>query len=149
MERPRQSRMLYRGKFYDYPLRPMNALRSLGPVEAVRCVGSYLWVRIHPPKNRDTLEGFMAARFGWRLYRHFFKTYTEKVWGVPASELSADWGAQRVKDLSLVPSGARGGQAQEVAPLARQVDRGHEPHRGVQVPEVRTGNDVGGRGPTR
>ena len=101
MERPRQSRLLYRGKFYDYPLRPMNVLRNLGPVEAVRCVGSYLWVRIHPPKNRDTLEGFMAARFGWRLYRHFFKTYTEKVWGVPASELSADWGAQRVKDLSL------------------------------------------------
>ena len=101
MERSRQSRLLYRGKFYDYPLRPVNALRSLGPVEAVRCVGSYVWVRIHPPKNRGTLEGFMAARFGWRLYRHFFKTYTEKVWGVPASELSADWGAQRVKDLSL------------------------------------------------
>jgi protoporphyrinogen oxidase len=102
LDRPRQSRLLYRGKLYDYPLVPMNALRNLGPVEAVRCVGSYLWVRIHPPKNRDTLEGFMAARFGWRLYRHFFKTYTEKVWGVPATELSADWGAQRVKDLSLM-----------------------------------------------
>jgi protoporphyrinogen oxidase len=101
LERSRQSRLMYRGKFYDYPLRPVNALRSLGAIEALRCVGSYVWVRIHPPKNRDTLEGFMAARFGWRLYQHFFKTYTEKVWGVPATELSADWGAQRVKDLSL------------------------------------------------
>jgi protoporphyrinogen oxidase len=101
MERPRQSRALYRGKLYDYPLRPMNALRNLGPVEAVRCAGSYLWVRIKPPKNQHTLEGFYVARFGKRLYQHLFKTYTEKVWGVPPAELSADWGAQRVKDLSL------------------------------------------------
>jgi len=101
LSRPRQSRIFYHGKLYDYPLVLMNVLRNLGPVEAMRCVGSYLWVRVHPPKNRDTLEGFIAARFGWRLYRHFFKTYNEKVWGVPASELSADWGAQRIKDLSL------------------------------------------------
>ncbi len=79
----------------------MNALRNLGPIEAARCVGSYLWVRVRPPKNRDTLEGFIASRFGWRMYQHFFKTYNEKVWGVPASELSADWGAQRIKNLSL------------------------------------------------
>ena len=99
--RPRQSRVLYRGKLYDYPLVPMNVLRNLGLVESVRCVASYLWVRVRPPKNQDNLEGFYAARFGWRLYQHFFKTYTEKVWGVPVTELSADWGAQRVKDLSL------------------------------------------------
>ena len=102
LDRPRQSRILYRGKLYDYPLVPMNALRNLGPIEAVRCVASYLWARVRPPKNQDNLEGFYAARFGWRLYQHFFKTYTEKVWGVPPSELSADWGAQRVKDLSIV-----------------------------------------------
>jgi protoporphyrinogen oxidase len=101
LDRPRQSRMLYRGKLYDYPLVPMNALRNLGPVEMTRCAASYLWARVHPPKNQDNLEGFYAARFGWRLYRHFFKTYTEKVWGVPVADLSADWGAQRVKDLSL------------------------------------------------
>src|SRR5262245_12282482 len=101
LSRPRQSRIYYRGKFIDYPLTPMNALRSLGLFEAVRCVASYIWVRIHPPKNRDTLEGFVASRFGWRLYQHFFKTYSEKVWGVPATEISADWGAQRIKDLSL------------------------------------------------
>jgi protoporphyrinogen oxidase len=101
LQRPRQSRILYRGKLYDYPLVPMNVLKNLGPLEAVRCVLSYLWVLIHPPRNRDTLEGFYVSRFGWRLYEHLFKTYTEKVWGVPPSELSADWGAQRVKNLSL------------------------------------------------
>jgi protoporphyrinogen oxidase len=101
LSRPRQSRIFYHGKLYDYPLVPMNVLRNLGLVEAIRCVASYLWVRIHKPKNLDTLEGFIAARFGWRLYRHFFKAYNEKVWGVSASEISSDWGAQRIKDLSL------------------------------------------------
>src|SRR4051812_20276154 len=101
LTRPRQSRIFYRGKLIDYPLVPMNALRSLGLVEAIRCGFSYLWVRVHPPKNLDTLEGFVASRFGWRLYGHFFKAYNEKVWGVPASEISSDWGAQRIKDLSL------------------------------------------------
>jgi protoporphyrinogen oxidase len=102
LRRPRMSRIFYRGKFYDYPLVPMNALRNLGLIEAVRCVASYVWVRIKPPKDRSTLEGFIASRFGWRLYHHFFKVYSEKVWGVPASEISADWGAQRIKNLSLM-----------------------------------------------
>jgi protoporphyrinogen oxidase len=101
LRRPRMSRIFYQGKLFDYPIQPMNALKQLGFVEALRCGGSYLWVRVKPPKDQAHLEGFYAGRFGWRLYQHFFKTYTEKVWGVPASELSADWGAQRVKDLSL------------------------------------------------
>jgi protoporphyrinogen oxidase len=102
LRRPRSSRIYYRGKFYDYPIVATNALRNLGPVEAARCMASYLSVRVRPPKDRSTLEGFVASRFGWRLYRHFFKTQTEKVWGVPASEIQADWGAQRIKDLSLL-----------------------------------------------
>ena len=77
--RPRMSRIYYDGKFYDYPLKAMNALRNLGPLEAVRCVLSYVWVRIRPPKNMDSFEGWTASRFGWRLYRTFFKTYTEKL----------------------------------------------------------------------
>ncbi len=101
LRRPRKSRIYYDGKFIDYPLAPVNALRSLGFVEAVRCVGSYVWARIHPPKDQTNLEGFYVARFGWRLYRIFFKTYTEKLWGVPVSDIQSDWGAQRVKDLSL------------------------------------------------
>jgi protoporphyrinogen oxidase len=99
--RPRLSRIFYNGKFFDYPLKASNALGNLGVIEAVRCVLSYLWVRIHPPKDTTTFEGWVASRFGWRLYRHFFKTYTEKVWGVPATELQADWAAQRIKNLSL------------------------------------------------
>src|SRR5947207_6010301 len=99
--RPRMSRIYYDGKFIDYPLRAFNALRTVGVVEALRCVLSYLWVRVHPPKDQTTFEGWTAARFGWRLYRMLFKTYTEKVWGVHATEFKADWAAQRIKNLSL------------------------------------------------
>ncbi|MGE0308592.1 MAG: FAD-dependent oxidoreductase, partial [Acidimicrobiia bacterium] len=99
--RPRMSRIYYRGKYFDYPLRAFNALRNLGVVEAVKCVGSYVSVRVRPPKDQSTFEGWTAARFGWRLYRIFFKTYTEKVWGVPADQIQADWAAQRIKNLSL------------------------------------------------
>jgi protoporphyrinogen oxidase len=101
MLRPRKSRIYYQGKFYDYPLKASNALRNLGLVEAVRCVASYAWARVRPPKRQDMYEGWLAARFGWRLYNHFFKTYTEKVWGHSPSEMPADWAAQRVKNLSL------------------------------------------------
>jgi protoporphyrinogen oxidase len=102
LKRPRMSRIYYRGKYYDYPIKPFNALRNLGVIEASRCMASYLWVRVHPPKNQDGLEGYIAADYGWRLYHHFFKTYNEKVWGVPASELSADFAAQRIKGMSLL-----------------------------------------------
>jgi protoporphyrinogen oxidase len=130
LRRPRLSRIYYRGKFYDYPLAPLNALKNLGPVEAGRCMASYLWVRVHPPRDRSTLEGFVAARFGWRLYQHFFKTQSEKVWGVPCTEIQADWGAQRIKDLSLFRAvwesfkpkklRARGAKAKQVTSLIEE-----------------------------
>jgi protoporphyrinogen oxidase len=99
--RPRMSRIYYDGKFYDYPLKGMNALRNLGVIEAVRCVLSYGWARLRPPKDQSNYEDWLVARFGQRLYRHFFKTYTEKVWGVPVSDMPSDWAAQRIKSLSL------------------------------------------------
>ena len=99
--RPRMSRIYYGGKFYDYPIKLGNALANLGLVEAVRCALSFLWVRVRPPRDTSTLEGYIVSNYGWRLYHHFFKTYNEKVWGVSASELSADWGAQRIKGMSL------------------------------------------------
>ncbi|MDG6100851.1 NAD(P)/FAD-dependent oxidoreductase [Dactylosporangium aurantiacum] len=99
--RPRMSRIYYRGKLFDYPLKAMNALRNLGVWEAVRCVASYTAARIRPPKDQSHFEGWVSARFGWRLYSIFFKTYTEKVWGMPATALQADWAAQRIKNLSL------------------------------------------------
>lgn len=100
--RPRMSRIFYDGKLFDYPLRAGNVFRNLGPIEAVRCMASYLGARLRPPKDQSSFEGWVAARFGWRLYRMFFKTYTEKVWGVPPTEIQADWAAQRIKNLSLM-----------------------------------------------
>ncbi|MGH9092569.1 MAG: NAD(P)/FAD-dependent oxidoreductase [Acidimicrobiales bacterium] len=99
--RPRMSRIFYRGKYYDYPLKAGNALANLGLWESFLCGCSYLWARIRPPGDQTNYEGWLVARFGWRLYRTFFKTYTEKVWGVPVSEMPADWAAQRVKNLDL------------------------------------------------
>jgi protoporphyrinogen oxidase len=99
--RPRMSRIFYDGKYYDYPLKATNALRNLGLLEAIMCGFSYVWARIRPPKNEDNYENWLVARFGWRLYRTFFKTYTEKVWGVEVADMPADWAAQRIKNLDL------------------------------------------------
>jgi protoporphyrinogen oxidase len=99
--RPRMSRIYYRGKLFDYPLKAGNALRGLGVLEALRCIGSYAWARIRPPKDQTHLDAWVTARFGKRLFSIFFKTYTEKVWGMKTSELPADWAAQRIKNLSL------------------------------------------------
>ena len=102
LSRPRKSRILYRGNFFDYPLKPVNALFGLGLLETFRSIASYVWVRISPPKDQTNFEGWVAARFGWRLYRIFFKTYTEKVWGVPAESIGSDWAAQRIKSLYIL-----------------------------------------------
>ena len=101
MQRPRSSRIYYQGKFFDYPLKPVKAMRTLGIIEALRCGLSFLWVRVRPPKNQSTLEGYVVANYGWRLYGHFFKAYSTKVWAVPPSEISAEWGAQRIKGMTL------------------------------------------------
>jgi protoporphyrinogen oxidase len=101
LTRDRLSRIYYRGKFFAYPIKAANALWNLGPIEAVRCLASYLWARIKPVKNPRSLEDWVRNQFGWRLYSIFFKTYTEKVWGISTKELSADWAAQRIKSLDL------------------------------------------------
>ncbi|MDQ3570925.1 MAG: NAD(P)/FAD-dependent oxidoreductase [Actinomycetota bacterium] len=99
--RPRMSRIYYNNKFFDYPLKAMNALKGLGLAEAALCMLSYGWARVRPPKDQSNFEGWVSAKFGYRLYRIFFKTYTEKLWGVPATSIQADWAAQRIKNLSL------------------------------------------------
>ena len=99
--RPRSSRIFYDGKLYDYPLKAGNALKQLGVLEAAKCVLSYAMARIRPPKDQSDYESWLVARFGWRLYRTFFKTYTEKLWGVKVSDMPSDWAAQRIKSLSL------------------------------------------------
>ncbi|MCS6890166.1 MAG: NAD(P)/FAD-dependent oxidoreductase [Rhodovarius sp.] len=99
--RPRKSRIFYRGKLFDYPLRAGDALIKLGPIEALRCVFSYAYAAAFPPRPVTSFEDWVTARFGRRLFEIFFKTYTEKVWGMPCSEISADWAAQRIKGLNL------------------------------------------------
>jgi protoporphyrinogen oxidase len=99
--RPRLSRIYYRERFFDYPLKAVNALTNLGPVEAFLIGLSYTKARLFPHAEETNLEQWVSNRFGDRLYRIFFKTYTEKVWGIPCNEISADWAAQRIKNLSL------------------------------------------------
>ncbi len=99
--RPRLSRILYRNKFYNYPLQIRNVLSNMGIIEASLCVLSYLRVKMFPPEEIITFEDWITARFGSRLFKMFFKTYTEKVWGIPCASISADWAAQRIKNLSL------------------------------------------------
>ena len=99
--RPRLSRIYYRERFFDYPLKAFNALASLGPVEASLILLSYARAKLWPMPEETTFEQWVSNRFGYRLYNIFFKTYTEKVWGIPCNEIAADWAAQRIKDLSL------------------------------------------------
>ena len=101
LERPRKSRILYGGKFYDYPLRAGQALGNLGPFESARCVASYLHARLFPVRDARSFEDWVSNRFGRRLFEIFFKTYTEKVWGMRCRDISADWAAQRIRGVSL------------------------------------------------
>jgi protoporphyrinogen oxidase len=117
IDRPRLSRIYYRGKFFSYPLKAGEALRKLGLVESSLCMLSYLAARLFPyPKPRN-FEQWVSNQFGSRLFNMFFKTYTEKVWGMNCSEISADWAAQRIKGLSLSSAirNALGGSNQQVS----------------------------------
>jgi protoporphyrinogen oxidase len=98
----RLSRIYYRGKYFDYPLKAFNALRNLGLLETVRCMASYAKARVRPVRNPRNLDDWVSNQFGRRLFNTFFKTYTEKVWGIPTTQLSADWAAQRIKGLNMV-----------------------------------------------
>jgi len=124
----RKSRIFYRQQYFDYPLNLMNTLRNLGLIESICILGSYLKSRIHPCPREDTFEQWAVNRFGQRLYRTFFKTYTEKVWGIPCSQISSKWAAQRIKGLSLMSAVAHaliGGQ-----PSKTLIDAFHYPRKG-------------------
>lgn len=97
----RQSRIYHRQRFFSYPIVLSEALIKLGPIESLRIIGSYLGARLAPYHPATTFEQWVTNRFGRRLYETFFKGYTEKVWGLPCSSISADWAAQRIQGLSL------------------------------------------------
>ncbi len=98
---PRLSRIHFSGKYFDYPLKAFNALAGLGLVNAARILISYARAKLNPSPIEDTFEQWVVNRFGRRLYTLFFQTYTEKVWGIPCTEIRAEWAAQRIQGLSL------------------------------------------------
>ena len=97
----RLTRILYRQRFFEYPLKAGNALAGLGVGTSLRCVGSYLRRQVFPLRPEQSFSAWVTNRFGDRLFNIFFKTYTEKVWGMPCDQISADWASQRIKGLSL------------------------------------------------
>jgi protoporphyrinogen oxidase len=100
--RQRQSRIFYLRKFFDYPIKlSLKTLFNLGIFRSISIVFSYVWTRLFPIPEEKNLEDFLINRFGFTLYRTFFRDYTEKVWGIPCSEISAEWGAQRIKGVSI------------------------------------------------
>ena len=102
LERPRSSRIFYDGKFFAYPLKPFEALIKLGVVQIRRFAFlSWLKARLFPVRDPRNFEDWVSNQFGKRLFNTFFKSYTEKVWGMSCREISADWAAQRIKGLSL------------------------------------------------
>ena len=99
--RPRMSRIYWSGRYLDYPLRGADVVRKLGPVELARCMASYVRAAVRTNKVDETFEDWVTNRFGKRLFELFFKSYTEKLWGVPTTEIRAEWAAQRIKGLSF------------------------------------------------
>lgn len=102
LEHKRFTRLFYRKKFFYYPLRPINVITGLGLWECIACTASYIKAQLFPIKPVKTFHDFIVNRFGYRLFSHFFKTYTEKLWGIPCQMISADWAKQRIKSFSLL-----------------------------------------------
>ncbi len=111
IERPRLSRIYYRGRYYAYPLKAFEALRNLGLLTSAACLASYLYARVRPVAEPKTFHAWVRNQFGERLFSIFFKTYTEKVWGMSCDAISADWAAQRIKGLDLGVGDPRRAQA--------------------------------------
>ena len=130
LARPRLSRIFYRKKFFYYPLKAKNALFGLGPIETVRIVFSYLRSRVAYYHNEQNLEQWVSNRFGKRLYEIFFKTYTEKVWGVPCTEIRAEWAAQRIQGLSLTTAIRNALFKQPTTSVKTLINSFHYPERG-------------------
>jgi protoporphyrinogen oxidase len=101
LKRPRKSRIYWHRKFLEYPLQGMDVIKKLGVIDLTKALLSYLWAAVKPKGREDSFEDWVSNRFGRWLFNQFFKSYTEKVWGVPTSEIRAEWAAQRIKGLSF------------------------------------------------
>jgi protoporphyrinogen oxidase len=129
-ERERLSRIYYRNRFFSYPLRPLNALSGLGFRESALVMLSYLGAQLMPHHREVNFAQWVSNRFGKRLYETFFKTYTEKVWGIPCTEIGAEWAAQRIKGLSLGSALHNAVYRMKNLRVKSLVDRFHYPDRG-------------------
>jgi protoporphyrinogen oxidase len=120
---PRLSRIYYRRKFFNYPLEAMESFRKLGPFEAVHIVCSYFKARLRPVLPETSFRQWVTNRFGQRLFDMFFKSYTEKVWGISCDEISADWASQRIKGLDLWAAVTSAFAGRKAAPTAKTLIR--------------------------
>ena len=139
--RPRLSRIYYGGKFYDYPLRLGPTLHNLGFANSAAILASYLWAQVHPYPHPTSFERWVTNRFGRRLYETFFRSYTEKVWGMPCTEISADWAAQRIRGLNLreiIRSALGGGKGQH----ASLIEQFHYPRLGPSMMWERMAEEI-------
>ena len=148
--RSRSSRILYNGKFFNYPLRVLNAVFGLGIWVSCCVLLSYVYAHVFPVEDERTFEDWMVNRFGWRLYNIFFKTYTEKVWGTPCNQISAEWAAQRIKGLSLktaLLNALLGNRARSKKDAIKTLtDAFHYPKRGPGMMWERVAGDLEGNG---
>ena len=138
--RPRLSRICYNRKIFAYPLKPAEAFLKLGPIESFRCGLSYLWARLFPVKSLRNFQEWVTNQFGRRLFEIFFKTYTEKVWGMPCTEISADWCGATNQRVVLIEGGP-GGVASATQNGQRRGDQNVDQF--VSLSATRAGDDVG------
>jgi len=125
LRRPRISRIYYNRKFFSYPLKATNALMGLGLGKSLAIIASFIVSKIRPYRQENTFEEWVSNRFGKKLFQIFFKTYTEKVWGIPCSEIQAEWAAQRIKGLSLssaIKTAIFGDKKQKIKTLIEEFD---------------------------
>src|SRR4030095_11430757 len=146
--RKRMSRIYYAKKFFHYPLRPFDALRKLGPFKALRILLSFISAQIRPIRPERNFEEWVVNRFGRHLYEIFFKTYTEKVWGMPCTEISAEWPAQRIKGLSLLSAlrEALIKKTNSADVIKTLIDKFHYPKKGPGMMWERVAEIVSARG---
>lgn len=144
----RLTRILFRGRFFQYPLQVADAFRGLGAAESLKCLGSYVGRKFRPVHPERSFEDWVSNHFGDRLYRTFFKTYTEKVWGQSCSEISADWASQRIKGLSLISllKAATGWSGPASGVIKTLVDEFHYPRFGAGMMWERTRDEILQRG---
>lgn len=150
LERPRLSRIYYRSKFFHYPLDLGNVIEGLGPLEVLRCGASFVQSRLFPQRPEHNFTSWVSNRFGSRLFNMFFKSYTEKVWGVECDDISADWAAQRIRGLSfstlaknVLSRNGNGNGKNQIKTLIRQF---HYPRRGPGMMWTRTAELIEQRG---